>query len=35
MGYYTDYTVSLFAVKKDGKFLFDEGAKKEKVIDLF
>lgn len=35
MGYYTDYTVSLFAVKKDGKFLFDEEVKKEKVIDLF
>lgn len=30
MSYYTDYTVSLFAVKKDGKFLFDEETKKKR-----
>lgn len=35
MGYYTDYTVSLFAVKKDGEFLFDEETKRKKAIDLF
>ena len=36
MGYYTRYyTVSLFAVKKDERFLFDEEAKRGKAINIF
>lgn len=35
MSYYTKYTVCLYAVKKDGEFLFNEEAKVGKAIDLF